>query len=254
MNKNNKKTWKLLSSIILLALVVIIGIFRGDDVSSLVQNLFGISANSDATPSLSPTAEPSAPAAPTSVSDPTKAPEPIASPDPTATLAPTATTKPTVTVAPTATTKPTVTAAPTAATKPTATVKPTATPKPTKAPTVTPAAQVQKGKAYYSKNDVAEYLHLYKELPINFITKKEAEDLGWKSNKGNLWDVTDHKCIGGDYFGNYEGLLPKAKNRKWYECDVNYNGGFRGTDRILYSNDGLIYFTNDHYETFTQLY
>ena len=62
-------------------------------------------------------------------------------------------------------------------------------------------------------------------------------------------------CIGGDYFGNYEGLLPKAKGRRWTECDVNTLGAkSRGYERIVFSNDGLIYYTADHYESFERLY
>jgi guanyl-specific ribonuclease Sa len=60
--------------------------------------------------------------------------------------------------------------------------------------------------------------------------------------------------IGGDVFGNREGMLPKSDGRKWFECDINYSGGYRGAERIVYSNDGLIYYTNDHYKTFKQLY
>jgi ribonuclease T1 len=107
---------------------------------------------------------------------------------------------------------------------------------------------------YTTPQDVAAYIHEYAELPSNFISKKEAAALGWKSNEGNLWDVTDQMSIGGDTFGNREGRLPNAKGRKWYECDVNYAGGYRGAERIVYSNDGLIYYTDDHYETFEQLY
>lgn len=107
---------------------------------------------------------------------------------------------------------------------------------------------------YSTPEEVAEYIHLYNKLPQNFITKKEATDLGWDSNKGNLWEVTDKMSIGGNSFGNREGLLPKAENRKYFECDVNYEGGFRGSERIVYSNDGLIFYTKDHYKTFEQLY
>ena len=116
-----------------------------------------------------------------------------------------------------------------------------------------PASLAEDGR-YYSKEDVCEYLITYGHLPSNFLTKDEAEDLGWVSNKGNLWDVTDRMCIGGDRFGNREGLLPDKKGRIWYECDVNYEGGYRTAERIVYSNDGLIYYTDDHYESFTQLY
>lgn len=107
---------------------------------------------------------------------------------------------------------------------------------------------------YSSPEEVAEYIHLYGKLPQNFITKKEAMDLGWDNEKGNLWDVTDRTSIGGDSFGNREGLLPKSDGRKYYECDVNYEGGYRGAERIVYSNDGLIFYTNDHYKSFEKLY
>ncbi len=113
---------------------------------------------------------------------------------------------------------------------------------------------VDKGGAYTSKEEVALYLHLYGELPANFITKQKAEDRGWDSAKGNLDEVCPGMSIGGSRFGNYEGQLPEAAGRTWKECDINYDGGYRGAERILYSNDGLIYYTGDHYETFEQLY
>ena len=101
---------------------------------------------------------------------------------------------------------------------------------------------------------VAKYIHTYNKLPSNFITKKEAAKLGWESDKGNLWEVTDKMSIGGDKFGNREGLLPKKEGRVYYECDVNYEGGFRGAERIVFFGDGLIFYTDDHYESFSQLY
>ena len=102
--------------------------------------------------------------------------------------------------------------------------------------------------------EVALYLHLYGHLPDNYLTKQEAEALGWDSSRGNLWEVAPGCCIGGNRFGNYEGALPDADGRKWYECDVNYEGGYRGAERLLYSSDGLIYYTADHYETFELWY
>ncbi|MBQ2860874.1 MAG: ribonuclease [Peptococcaceae bacterium] len=111
-----------------------------------------------------------------------------------------------------------------------------------------------KDGSYTSPDDVAEYLHFYGHLPDNFITKNEARDLGWDSQAGNLDEVAPGMSIGGDTFGNREGLLPKADGRKYYECDVNYEGGYRGEERIVYSNDGLIFYTDDHYESFEQLY
>lgn len=112
-------------------------------------------------------------------------------------------------------------------------------------------ASVEKDGSYTSPEDVAEYIHTFGTLPDNFITKKEAEALGWVSSEGNLWDVAPGKSIGGDYFGNREGLLPEGD---YHECDVNYEGGFRGGERIVYSDDGSIYYSGDHYQNFTQLY
>ena len=107
---------------------------------------------------------------------------------------------------------------------------------------------------YTSKEEVALYIYLYNHLPDNFITKKEAKKLGWESKEGNLGEVAPGKSIGGDYFGNYEELLPEADGRDYYECDIDSDGGYRGAKRIVFSNDGLIYYTEDHYETFELLY
>lgn len=104
---------------------------------------------------------------------------------------------------------------------------------------------------YSTMEEVAVYLTLYEKLPGNFISKYDAEDLGWDSRKGNLDKVAPGCSIGGNRFGNYEGLLPEAKGRKYTECDINYDGGYRNGERIVFSNDGLIFYTNDHYQTFT---
>ncbi len=107
--------------------------------------------------------------------------------------------------------------------------------------------------SYTTKEDVALYLVTYGHLPENFVTKAEAEKAGW--NGGSLEYVLPGKCIGGDRFGNREGQLPKAKGRTWRECDINTLGRrSRGAERLVYSSDGLIYYTPDHYETFTRLY
>lgn len=122
----------------------------------------------------------------------------------------------------------------------------------TETPVRTPAAPaVSEDGSYTSKDDVALYLHLYQRLPGNFITKKQAQSLGW--NGGSLEPYAPGKCIGGDYFGNYEGILPKG--RSYRECDIDTLGAkSRGAKRIVYSDDGLIYYTGDHYNTFTLLY
>lgn len=116
------------------------------------------------------------------------------------------------------------------------------------------SVSVEEDGIYSTPDTVAAYIHTFHKLPSNYITKTEAVQLGWNSEEGNLWDVTDKQSIGGDKFGNYEKLLPEKEGRLWYECDVNYNGGYRGKERIVYSNDGLIYYTDDHYESFSQLY
>ena len=130
------------------------------------------------------------------------------------------------------------------------------------APDAEPPEEIQETEAeqlpdehgtYTTKEDVALYIHTYGHLPDNFVTKKEAEKAGWSG--GSLEKYMPGKCIGGSYFGNNEGLLPDAPGRKWTECDINTLGAkSRGAERIVFSNDGLIYYTNDHYESFELLY
>lgn len=106
---------------------------------------------------------------------------------------------------------------------------------------------------YTSKEKVALYIHIYNKLPANFITKEEAQSLGWKG--GSLLPYAPYKCIGGNKYSNYEGTLPKKTGRQYYECDINTLGSLqRGAERLVYSNDGLIYYTSNHYETFALLY
>lgn len=109
---------------------------------------------------------------------------------------------------------------------------------------------IDENGSYTTKEDVALYIHTYGKLPSNFITKKEAEKLGWSG--GSLEPYAPGKCIGGSHFGNYEGLLPDGRYK---ECDIDTLGKkSRGAKRIIYSDDGRIYYTDDHYESFTQLY
>ncbi len=102
---------------------------------------------------------------------------------------------------------------------------------------------------------IADYLFANGCLPENFMTKKEAQALGWPG--GDLHRYAPGMCIGGDYFGNYEGVLPtKDENGRkitYHECDVNYHGGSRGADRIVFSSNGHVYYTADHYNTFTEI-
>ena len=110
-------------------------------------------------------------------------------------------------------------------------------------------ASVDEDGWYSSKEEVALYIHLYGDLPDNFVTKDEAEDAGWSG--GNVERYTGE----GSRFGNREGLLPKEKGRTYTECDIDTPGeNSRGAKRIVFSNDGLIYYTDDHYESFELLY
>lgn len=108
---------------------------------------------------------------------------------------------------------------------------------------------IKEGK-YTSKEDVAKYIEKYKTLPSNYIKKNEAKNKGWNAEKGNLDKILKGKSIGGDRFGNFEKKLPDKKGRKWFEADIDYKGGHRNSKRIVYSNDGYIYYTEDHYNNF----
>ncbi len=123
----------------------------------------------------------------------------------------------------------------------------------TETTTLTVEAVLDKNGVYTTKDDVALYLYTYGELPSNFITKKEAQKLGWEG--GSLEPYAPGKCIGGSRFGNYEGILPEKDGRSYTECDIDTLGkNSRGAKRIVFSNDGLIYYTGDHYKTFELLY
>ena len=114
-------------------------------------------------------------------------------------------------------------------------------------------AGIDEAGAYTTKEDVSLYLYTYGHLPENFITKSAARSLGWSG--GGLDDYDYGKCIGGDRFGNNEGLLPEARGRQYYECDIGtLHKDSRGAKRIVFSNDGLIYYTGDHYDSFELLY
>lgn len=114
-------------------------------------------------------------------------------------------------------------------------------------------AQIDEDGSYTTKDDVALYIHTYGHLPDNFITKKDAQALGWPG--GSLEPYAPGKCIGGSRFGNYEGLLSEADGRTYTECDIDTLGAdSRGAKRIVFSNDGLIYYTEDHYKSFELLY
>lgn len=131
--------------------------------------------------------------------------------------------------------------------------EPSPSPEPQPADEPEPEKTIDEDGTYTSKEDVALYIHVYGRLPKNFITKKEAEALGWPG--GYLEPYAPGMCIGGGRFSNYEGILPTKEGRYYTECDIDTLGAkSRGAKRIVFSNDGLIYYTEDHYESFELLY
>ena len=131
----------------------------------------------------------------------------------------------------------------------------TVTEAPTEAPTKAPTEAPTEAVAIIEPQAIVNYLATHNgKLPDNFITKNEAQALGWDSAKNYLSDVAPGKSIGGDRFGNYEGLLPTASGRQYHEADCYYTGGKRNAYRLVYSNDGHYYYTEDHYNTFTELF
>lgn len=140
---------------------------------------------------------------------------------------------------------------------------PEATPAPfptANAPNNTPAPEaafVTRGQSYTDKEHVAAYLKAFGELPPNYITKQEAQRLGWVASWGNLDEVAPGKSIGGDRYGDYEGKLPAKSGRRYFECDIGYDPredrGRRNGLRLVYSNDGLVFYTGDHYNTFEEI-
>lgn len=131
----------------------------------------------------------------------------------------------------------------------------TTTAAPTTPVTTAPALPpIDEDGVYNSKEDVALYIHTYGHLPDNYVTKDEAKALGCTS-LGRIKDYLENGAIGGDIFYNREGLLPKMDGRTYYECDIDtWNKTSRGAKRIVFSSDGLIYYTDDHYSSFTLLY
>ena len=141
--------------------------------------------------------------------------------------------------------------------KQTATPEPVVTPSPTAAsgapaPQMT-ATPVPEGPII-DPQSIADYLFAHGKLPDNFITKEEARAWGWDSSRNYLSDVAPGMSIGGDYFGNYEERLPVVKGRKYYEADCYYTGGKRNAYRVIYSDDGHVWYTEDHYQTFIELF
>jgi len=113
-------------------------------------------------------------------------------------------------------------------------------------------ATVNEKGYYYDLENVVLYVDTYKHLPNNYITKKEAEALGWQG--GSIERYKKGAAIGGSRFGNYEGKLPSGQGIKYTECDIDTQGAkSRGAKRMIYSSNGKYYYTEDHYESFVEV-
>ena len=98
------------------------------------------------------------------------------------------------------------------------------------------------------ENVVINYVKKNHELPDYYLTKSEARNQGWNASAGNLCEVLPGKAIGGDKFSNREKQLPKGN--QYFEADVNYNCGNRNGDRIVFTKNGEVWLTHDHYRSF----
>ena len=104
------------------------------------------------------------------------------------------------------------------------------------------------------KNGADYYIMETGQLPSNYISKDDAQNVyGWNQRKNTISGKIPGKMIGGDVYDNKNGHLPNAPGRIWYEADINYLGGSRNKERIVYSNDGLIFVTYDHFKTFIEI-
>ena len=113
---------------------------------------------------------------------------------------------------------------------------------------------VKRGGEYTSMEEVALYIHTYGTVPPNFVSKTKARNAGWEASEGNLWDVLPGRSIGGGGWHNDEEVMPGEYYDQWYECDINYEGGYRGAERLVYSDNGMIFYTPDHYESYCRIF
>ena len=90
------------------------------------------------------------------------------------------------------------------------------------------------------------------ELPKYYASYEYALSKGWRPRKWPSNFIPNQMITRGQYF-NDDGHLPSAPGRVWFEADINYKLGKRNSQRVLWSNDGLIFVTYDHYETFYEI-
>lgn len=109
------------------------------------------------------------------------------------------------------------------------------------------------GTATLNGTNGADWKLMYEGiLPDYYISWEDILALGWKEGK---WpsNFAPGKMITHGTYQNRNEHLPQSPGRIWYEADINYKTGKRNTQRVLWSNDGLIFVTYDHYETFYEI-
>lgn len=113
---------------------------------------------------------------------------------------------------------------------------------------------VKSGTATIKRENGADWALKYQsELPDYYLTAAQAKEKGWIPEIANLWQVCPNQMIFGGEYKNRNGHLPSKEGRVWYEADINYQVGYRNNQRIIFSNDGLIFVTYDHYKTFFEI-
>ena len=118
---------------------------------------------------------------------------------------------------------------------------------------IEPMESIKAGTATINKTDGADWtLKQEEELPDYYITIEDIYNLGWEKGMNPI-DYAPGKMITGGIYQNRNGHLPQKDERTWHEADINYRQGKRNSQRIVWSNDGLIFVTYDHYETFHEI-
>lgn len=113
---------------------------------------------------------------------------------------------------------------------------------------------IKAGNATDLGTDGADWWVKYlNKLPGYYITRDNAIQAGWNPFGGNLAEVAPGCMLFGGIYQNRKHQLPETNGRTWYEADINYAGGYRNKQRLLFSNDGLVFVTYDHYKTFAEI-
>ncbi len=114
------------------------------------------------------------------------------------------------------------------------------------------ASTVQSNEVINTFEGVADYIVKYGRLPDNFITKAEAAKLGGtrkrQSRRSSAWKKHRRR-----YLSKQRKAASRCGRTRMERSRHQLYIGIPGSDRIVYSNDRLVYKTTDHYKTFTRM-